>query len=280
MIEFPRELQYLSIASDIDNTDIFDQSEIDHGDFFRAIQGSPAGQRLRGLRFNMMHRAWIIVPAPGMHELTGIRYLELSEEHIVRVHDEVPYEGYPVPQIECPLECLFPPNLEVLKITPSVSQVEPLLWDIVTKVFEDDAFLPRLRRIIVSFHYRDDDLADKLRQTANRDKDKRLYCAAYTAELEDFPVWTTKPDFDDIRESFARVGVDMVLLYEDTAKREIFREGAGPSVWEIPEQIAEGFSQESKECLAKAKESERREETEVDEIEGTEDGDRTKVCKT
>lgn len=133
------------------------------------------------------------------------------------------------------------------------------------KISEDDAFLPRLRRIIVSFHYRDEDLAGKLWQAAKKkDTDKRLYCAAFIAEREGFPVWTTKPDFDDIRESFVRVDVHIVLLYEGTAQREIFREGAGPPVWKIPEHVAEESSQESKEFLGKVKESERREETEVD----------------
>lgn len=120
MLGFPRKLRYLSIGSDVDNADIFDHSLVDHGDHFRAI--SDSGHRLEGFRFSFTN--WQIVPAPGLHEPSTIRFLETSEDHLERQVTEAGDE-YPLPDIECPVEELLPPNLEVLKISQIVTKSSP-----------------------------------------------------------------------------------------------------------------------------------------------------------
>lgn len=43
---------------------------------------------------------------------------------------------------------------------------------------------------------------------------------------------------DELRAKCEAKGVELMLLWEDSMRKEVLREGAGPAVWEIPEQIA------------------------------------------
>lgn len=85
MLEFPKGFQYLSTCSSADPDDIVDSELMDHGLYFRAILGS-LSRGLQSLRFDMRYRSWVIVPAPGMHKLSSVRYLEVSPVHLI-LHD-------------------------------------------------------------------------------------------------------------------------------------------------------------------------------------------------
>lgn len=247
LLTFPKNLQYLTITSDTGQNDIDYNYLVDHGDWFRAIRDS--GHSLLGLRFDLLHRGWVIVPAPGMHELKTIRYLEICEEHIQRDNaesnqeadhdsDEDSDEEYPSPKIECPLEFLLPPNLEVLKITPNASEPE-LLWEILERkeIYKD--YLPHLRRIIICHHFRNEESANALRHAVQTHKsNSRNYNQAHSDNLKNWPLSDDIPNLNKVRRKAGTVNVEVVQLYKDMAWQEVLNEGAGPAVWEIPEQVA------------------------------------------
>ena len=97
----------------------------------------------------------------------------------------------------------------------------------------DAAFLPYLGKIIITHHYRDTD-GKEMRQAAREEKDKRNYCAAMTGETEQFPLKSVNRVLKDLREAAAKFGTDIMPLHEDTAWKDIFREGPGLAVWDIP----------------------------------------------
>jgi hypothetical protein len=112
MLRFPWDLQYLIIVSDMGLFETRRNDEVNHGDLFKAIRKARPGGNLRGLRFDMMCCAWIIVPAPGLHRLPGMSHVEMSSNHISPPRHP---DDYVPPDIQYPPECLLPLNLEVLE---------------------------------------------------------------------------------------------------------------------------------------------------------------------
>lgn len=244
MLEFSKNLQYLTVASDKDTRlDEYGYDLIDHDKYFRAIRDS--GQELIGLRFDTVHRLWPVLPAPGMHELSTVRFLETHKAHIERLKFEPGHDpGVPVttnpflPDIECPFEQLLPPNIEVLKVTPNAKELGTLCMLLIRKHL-NKSFLPHLRRMILVFHFRDELSASALRHAVQTHKDNVLnYARAEIDQTKDWPLSDQVPDLTELKSFARRVGVEIIALQHDMAWQEILNLGAGPAVWEIPQQIA------------------------------------------
>ncbi|KUJ07597.1 uncharacterized protein LY89DRAFT_742826 [Mollisia scopiformis] len=233
LLEYPRALLNLSIWSDLDQDVIDDNEQVNHEDFFRAISGSRSCKSLEALRVDFTSRCWIIVPAPGMDRLPNVKYLDVSAYHL-QFKDES-MERYPAPDIDCPLERLLPPRIEVLKIDPYDAQSDE---DVVRQILpRKSEIVPRLRKIVLTNHYRDQKMAQELKEAVAVEEDKQNYCRARSVVRDGFPLYTTKAPMDELKSLCADKGVALVLLYEDSVRKEILREGAGPALWEIPEQI-------------------------------------------
>ncbi|KAH9224008.1 hypothetical protein DL95DRAFT_484863 [Leptodontidium sp. 2 PMI_412] len=135
-------------------------------------------------------------------------------------------------------EAIVPaPGMDLLK---SISKFAANRTDIVDEILENKhSIAPSLRRIILVLQYRDAAMADGLRKAANAETDKRHW-NEHTAKVEclRFPVSGPKKQYEKLAARCEAKGVDPMPLYEDSVRREVLREGAGPAVWEIPEQIA------------------------------------------
>jgi hypothetical protein len=233
VLRYPRALQYLTLATDFNDKDMYDDEQVNCADYFSAIQRA-SGKSLQGLRFDVTHWGNIIVPAPGMHELRDVLYLEVAPDHI-EVDKRVLNFQTPIPDIDCPLEQLLPPNLEVLKITPAASDL-PTLWSILDRKSE---IVPHLRKIVLTLHYRNrvmkKELIAALRERDDYEIDPELY-EPDEEDLEKIYPCARKRVLRAFRGCCEKQGVELMLLHEDSKRREVFEEGAGPSVWEIEDQ--------------------------------------------
>lgn len=150
-------------------------------------------------------------------------------------HDE-----YLILDIDCPIERLLPPNLEVLRVTLFETWSEE---ELPLKILERKSeIVPHLRRLVLTSHYRHLGMAQELRDAVAKEQDRRNYCGALAAIHDDFFVYIVQEMVPLLREACKREGVDLLLLWEDSVRKEILREGAGRAVWEITEQIAPGVS--------------------------------------
>lgn len=142
---FPRQLRFLDITYRYDTDVLWPFGIMDTScDEYRMLQGitnSPHVNDLRGLRFDLARDNYRPNPIPGMHLLTEYIYLETSASHL---------QHYVVPQPVIPpgmmaiqnylttrtehfptspnfpnrnFRDLFPPKLQILKVTLSVSAV-------------------------------------------------------------------------------------------------------------------------------------------------------------
>ncbi|CZR67547.1 uncharacterized protein PAC_17446 [Phialocephala subalpina] len=99
---------------DSDLTRVIGVGHLNFEDLFEVISGSRSGQSLEGLRMDSYYYTIAIVPAPGMHRLPAVRYLETIAPHLLKCHD--PDSEYEIPEIEVGARELVPPNIEVLKV--------------------------------------------------------------------------------------------------------------------------------------------------------------------
>ncbi|CZR67548.1 uncharacterized protein PAC_17447 [Phialocephala subalpina] len=233
ILQCPRTLRTLSICSAIDNDDLFDNEEVDHEEFFLAISQSRSGKSLEGFRLDFQHRHYTIVPAPGMDKFLHVKYLEVHPEHL---HNKATWhEEYPIPDIDCPIERLLPPNLEVLKITfYDAEEDENIVCDILERKAD---IVPSLRRIVLTQHYRDREMVEELRKAVAKETDRRNYARANSVISDDFPCHIWRDPMTVLKSHCKREGVELMLLWEDSARKEILREGAGPNLWELSSQI-------------------------------------------
>jgi hypothetical protein len=112
-----------------------------------------SGGSLKGLRFDTTHWGNVIVPAPGMHELRNVLYLEVAPDHIETADDILNLQHYQAPEIDCPLQQLPPPNLQVLKLTPEASGILTLWENFGTEIRDR----PHLRKIFLGIRSRNRD---------------------------------------------------------------------------------------------------------------------------
>ncbi|KAE9376331.1 hypothetical protein N431DRAFT_479629 [Stipitochalara longipes BDJ] len=230
VLRYPRALQYLTLATDFGDNNIIDDEEINCSNYFAAIQRA-SGKSLKGLRFDVTHMGNLIVPAPGMHELRNVLYLEVAPDHIELAKDVLSFT-IPIPDIECPLEHLLPPNLEVLKLTPSASDM-PTLWNIVERRGD---IVPHLRKIILSLDYRNRIMKKELITALQKREDYDPEVLKDEEDLQDMYPCVRKRVLRSFRRYCEEHGVELMFLYEDIMRKEILEEGAGPSVWEIEDQ--------------------------------------------
>ncbi|KAN0116755.1 hypothetical protein V8E51_002732 [Hyaloscypha variabilis] len=230
VLRYPCALEYLTLATDFFDNYIHDDEEFNCSDFFSAIERTSGS--LKGLRFDVAHWGNIIVPAPGMHKLRNVRYLEVAPDHI-EIANEVLSWGFPIPDIECPLEQLLPPNVEVLKVTPLASDM-PTLWRIVERKRD---IVPHLRKIILTLLYRNRAMKKELIISLLKDRTKGNVEFENEDDLQSAYPCVRKRILPSFRKYCHEHGVELVFLHEDPFRKEILEEDAGPAVWEIEEQV-------------------------------------------
>lgn len=171
-----------------------------------------------------------------MHRLSSVSYMEISPILIDLSGRFLPILAGQQAEIDLPLECLLPPNLEILKITPYTTDF-PTLWKIVE---QKTILFPLLRKIILSIHYRDQVMADELVKARLKEEIRYYYphnrISAETLS-QTFPMSTEKLELPDFDAYCQKNGVELVLSYEDSERMDVLGE-AGPAVWGIPEQIS------------------------------------------
>ena len=189
---------------------------------------------------DLWDQGFVPVPTSGLHRLPSLQYLECGPNHIQKAEQaDFPF---PLPEIDCPISCLLPPNIEMLKVGPFAAAF-PNLLNIIERKSE---LVPCLRKIILSVHYRDESLSARLKVVAKLETDLPAYSARTVRErggarhrgMWKFPPSSEKPTFESFHSLCQQQGVELMIVYENTARREIFEEGAGPAVWEIADQIA------------------------------------------
>lgn len=233
MLSFPMKLRYLSIGVDTDTTYTVGNEVPEDSGYFRAIVDSH--QPLTGLRIDMSYRRLAQIPAPGMHGLQSVRYLEAGGDHIGRLDFD---DSSVLPDVHCPLEQVLPPNLEVLKIIHNPH--DGILWEILTRRKADPDYLPHLRRIFIEYDYRDQASSDALKELGRKRPLSRNWKRTWGGSY-DSQNWPISGDKDPLTrlKLFARLmNIEIVQLYRDRAWQELLKEPAMPPVWEIPEQIA------------------------------------------
>jgi len=229
-----RSLKCLSICSDFENRHNITSSEeeIAYDKFFAAISRTPARQSLQSLRFDISESIGFVAPAPGVHQLRGVKHLEMTPDHLQMNYwfkDQDDSDDFAISRVKCPLECLLPPNLEVLKITPLAEDKFEDLENILERKSE---LVPHLRKIIVSSEYRSEAMSKELRVAYHSANKGRFSNTRYL-----FPPHTEKDEFPYLAKACRKEGVELLIVYEDTTRKEVMEEGAGPPVWEIPEQM-------------------------------------------
>jgi hypothetical protein len=144
-----------------------------------------------------------IVPEPGMHELTAVRYLEVLPNHLEDMWEDHP--GFPVPDISFPLEHLLPLNVEVLKIPTSPRKPNlSILWRIMDR---KDELFPSLRRIILGIPHYDEGLSLEIKLAKQSWTPEDYY--SYSAL--DHSVFPMLPMFNIECE---KKGVEVILLQD------------------------------------------------------------------
>lgn len=218
VLGFPRALKRLTLASDSAHQPVFHPTELNPEEYFDAISKTSAAESLEGLRLDLNYFRRALVPAPGMHKLIGVRYLELAVHHL----------DLDVGNSMNNLTNLLPPNLEVLKISPNANDV-PGIYNVLLRREE---LVPSLKRVVISSLYR------------NKRHAKNLV-KKYKTKSPRIPLDELPKNFPEVRRqkfhrltaACAQAGVDLRILYEDTARWAIFEEGRGPPLWELPDQI-------------------------------------------
>jgi hypothetical protein len=235
ILRLPTALQYLTIASDQVATSIHIQVVLNCRPFFDAIQKSPTGETLEGLRLDMTQEGYVVVPAPGLHKMNKILYLEEAPEHI-EANEQILLDlpDSPVPGVDCLLEHLLPISLEVLKISPDAVD-----FPILTKILERKAEItPRPRKIILSLNYRSQKMREELvTAMLQSDEDMESPFKDNSFFYEEYPCQEEKHELRQLRGFCEEKGVELMLLYEDSMRRKVLKEGAGPAVWEIEDQV-------------------------------------------
>ncbi|KAF8850750.1 hypothetical protein BDZ45DRAFT_184902 [Acephala macrosclerotiorum] len=226
LLRLPCALRTLSICSDLDANMLDYDAEVDHELYFRAISENLLGKSLEGFKVDFLSRAWITVPAPRMDRLQEGKYPEVNSAHLVYKAGEVESNEFRIPQIDCPLNRLLPPKLEVLKVTLYEREDDE---EFILNILEQKPTLvPFLRTIILANHYRDEKMAQELKDAVAKEEDGRSYAGALDVITRGYPVYTDKESMNAVEVHCKRSGAELMLLYEDSATKEILREGAGP----------------------------------------------------
>jgi hypothetical protein len=154
VLEFPRALKTLSMRSSHDTSQLTRSRDyiVSAQEYIQAISDTTASQSLQNLRLDLTYMGWTVGPVSGMHKLLGLRHLEISPNHLLEFSSDD--FGYPlrVDRNSSAVQ-LLPPNLEVLKVTPNATELNPLYLELIKQV----GITPSLRKIILSSHYRDDE---------------------------------------------------------------------------------------------------------------------------
>jgi hypothetical protein len=237
MLSYPASLRVLSINPgyvSADNYEVHNDDIIDFGEYFRALSATPAANSLHSLKFDFRNSGWVIVKAPGIHELTGLRYLEMPGAHL-QDDPEPRFDGVPVPKWKCPMKRLFPPNLEVLKIIPT----EPDFPEVFEALKRKKILFPAWRKLVVTSYYRDKAGAEAFADFQNNDPTAPLEIPVYP----DLSKVTNKCRvFKKLKRACDGVGVELMVTYDDA---ELYRINGFPRpVWEIPEQVLPRVQQE------------------------------------
>ena len=234
LLRIPRALQYLTFASNFNDYDIYSPEQINCTDYFTSIQQA-SGKSLKSLRFDITHWGNIIVPAPGMHQLPNVKYLEVAPDHLQALKEATNPDNYAAPDIDCPLEHLLPPDLEVLKIMSYASDYA-VLWQILARKSQ---LVPRLRKIILTIHYRNRHMKTELLAAMRKREDTENFPEILEDDrtLADMYPCVRKRVFRAFRSCCEKNGVELMLLHQDCDRKEVFDEGAGLAVWEIDEQV-------------------------------------------
>ncbi len=103
----------------------------------------------RGSGINTTYYSNLDVPVPGIHESLSIKYLETC---VVQLERPLMVDVAHIPEVNCPLDSLLPPNFEVLKMAPSAYEL-PVLWRIASAKATDTSYLPSLRKTILETNF-------------------------------------------------------------------------------------------------------------------------------
>jgi hypothetical protein len=189
----------------------------------------------------------MVVPAPGLQKLLNLRYLEVSPVHLMAIprllYDQIHYPtGSTMPGLDqyteafCPPGLLLPPTLEVLKVAPFCTGY---YWDalqVMLKKQIESGFVTNLKKIILSSHFRDQEISEIIADHLWRDEPRDL--------RGDQPSWWTflTDDCDEPRgcpllePTCIQSRVKLVIKHEDSFLWRIY--GSPPPFWEIPEERA------------------------------------------
>jgi hypothetical protein len=223
LLEYPRALKRLSIWQFIKTSSepATEPPVWNNRDFFKAISDSPCNNSLEAFRFDMSWTGYATGPEPGMHELTGVRYLEVVPNHMEDMWEDRP--GVPVPDIGFPLDQLLPPNLSVLKIPNSPRKPNlSVLWRIVEK---KDELFPSLKRIILGIPFHTDAIAIEISLSKQSWTPEDYF--AYSAL--DHSVFPMIPMFNIECE---KKGVEIILRHEPPINDPFPFELEDATIWE------------------------------------------------
>ena len=179
----PRALKRLLISSRTPywfcNEELWNNHNLQTCDeYFKVISSCPSSHSLVSLKFDMEENGrFIVVPTPGLHELQSVRSLDISPPHVYLKEDFIGrlYLGKrPIPQVNCSLQQLFPPNLEILKVISMMEGCLSILWDIIHW-----QVLPSLQKIILCLDCQSDaeidsDTQSRTEASEDRDQDHSL----------------------------------------------------------------------------------------------------------
>ncbi|PVH84773.1 hypothetical protein DL98DRAFT_70664 [Cadophora sp. DSE1049] len=237
---YPRALQYLSICASnsktnygvVEDPDRYVVWENTFNDIAREV-----GKSLLGFRFERSDGP--MVPAPGIHKLKHLRYLEIHHHLLAPISpflDDADPNNFDHP----PLDQLLPPKIEVLKIVNFDCSTKG--FEIINEILENkEEIVPCLRRIILLFYYQDEKMERELRalvEEAKYSARKRDELKLVLSRRPVTPVWVHKDEHVELEGRCKAKGVELMILYENVVRMEVLREGAGRAVWEIEEQIA------------------------------------------
>ena len=233
MLRYPKTLQYLSICTqDPENTYGVTQTPNRHvvwDDVFDGI-AQEVGASLIGFRFSPNPRA--LVPAPNLHKLTTLRYLELHH-HLLAPLSPIFNTWNPNSIEVIPLTKLLPPNLEVLKILyfdfPSKGR------EIIGEILADkEKVVACLRRVVVQVWYEDEGMEVMLRgcrKAVGRDERVRAELEGVVGRVQ---AGLRKKEHVEMEGRCKARGVELMVLFENVVRREVLGvEGDERAVWEV-----------------------------------------------
>ena len=194
--------------------------EWNNRELFKAISDSPSNNSLEAFRFDMSWTGHATGPEPGMHKLTGVRYLEVLPNHMEDMWEDRP--GVPVPDIGFPLEQLLPPHVEVLKIPTSLRKPNlSVLWRIIEK---KDELFPFLKRIILGMPYYEEGIALEIR-LAKQSWTPEDYFAYSALDHSVFPM------IPMLNIECEKKGVEIILRHEPPLKCSFPLKLADTDIW-------------------------------------------------